>query len=548
MSEVLTIPYSLAELPSAQHRAGLAGLVLMVRWLKRLGHNGVCEIPDENFTSHSIILRINREGLEALLTEVYAPKSIESRSEKIRERTVNKKKVPIEPLKTETNESGKSIYIYKDFIPKATLIEDFDRSQDKVWLKLWRDFIWALRKQPASRTIFKDDDEGEGKKSRLKTIQDAWEQLKGKKTSVELAGTNFLGSQAKNAEIVPFKDRGKCEFLLNFWVYAVQIYEPVYQDYKRKNKKSELKAAGYAIAIPDVANLKYFCDDFRELLRKRSSEPHFYFKSHPKQAVLDLAPAAGLAFLRVLRDQLAERARSLNDVILAVEVCLLAVSKDGKKNEIRELVRLPPRERQVNAFVRVKDNCWDTVFTAQRLRNILSNRDWYFGFDSLCSSLNTEQIFSSQSYFCRDAKKSFEIEVIDLNTKNESQQPPSLEKLIYDMVGSYIYKRLDDKYELVWKKIKGNPEKEDEYNKKKEKIIKEAFYGFRSRSGYDFVNCFALTMGSVQQSYILKESQSFEYLAKALYSDTDRVKSLTLLALSANSSSSKSQQETKEES
>ena len=30
---VLELDYQLAELPSSQHRAGLAGLVLMVRWL-----------------------------------------------------------------------------------------------------------------------------------------------------------------------------------------------------------------------------------------------------------------------------------------------------------------------------------------------------------------------------------------------------------------------------------------------------------------------------------------------------------------------------------
>ena len=43
--EVLELDYNLAELPSSQHRAGLAGLVLMVQWLKRQGaHKGICEI------------------------------------------------------------------------------------------------------------------------------------------------------------------------------------------------------------------------------------------------------------------------------------------------------------------------------------------------------------------------------------------------------------------------------------------------------------------------------------------------------------------------
>ncbi|SRR6266536_1186979 len=63
--EVLDLNYNLAELPSSQHRAGLAGLVLMVQWLKRQDtHKGICEIIrlDERGTT----LRINQEGLVAL--------------------------------------------------------------------------------------------------------------------------------------------------------------------------------------------------------------------------------------------------------------------------------------------------------------------------------------------------------------------------------------------------------------------------------------------------------------------------------------------------
>jgi len=33
--DVLMLDYQLAELPSSQHRVGLAGLVLIIRWLER---------------------------------------------------------------------------------------------------------------------------------------------------------------------------------------------------------------------------------------------------------------------------------------------------------------------------------------------------------------------------------------------------------------------------------------------------------------------------------------------------------------------------------
>lgn len=73
-TDVLTIDYTLAELPSSQHRSGLAGLVLMVRWLHRFDawkqdESAICEI--ENLSELSVTLRVNKLGLQALFNEVY---------------------------------------------------------------------------------------------------------------------------------------------------------------------------------------------------------------------------------------------------------------------------------------------------------------------------------------------------------------------------------------------------------------------------------------------------------------------------------------------
>ena len=94
--EVLELDYNLAELPSSQHRAGLAGLVLMVHWLKRQGtHKGICEIIrlDERGTT----LRINQEGLVALFDEVYAASMEEV--EEPKPRTKGKTKEVVPPIK-----------------------------------------------------------------------------------------------------------------------------------------------------------------------------------------------------------------------------------------------------------------------------------------------------------------------------------------------------------------------------------------------------------------------------------------------------------------
>ena len=55
----IELRWDLATLPSAQHRAGLAGLVLMVRWLERLpSHEGVCELVD--LSDVGVTLRVDR--------------------------------------------------------------------------------------------------------------------------------------------------------------------------------------------------------------------------------------------------------------------------------------------------------------------------------------------------------------------------------------------------------------------------------------------------------------------------------------------------------
>jgi CRISPR-associated protein Cmx8 len=88
------------------------------------------------------------------------------------------------------------------------------------------------------------------------------------------------------------------------------------------------------------------------------------------------------------------------------------------------------------------------------------------------------------------------------------------------------------KHPLRWKDVQGTP-KESEYREKKAKIAKSAFLDVRSRSEKsDFINYFASTICSVSQRM---NEESFEKLTRDLYEDTDKIRTLTMLALSANS-------------
>jgi len=85
--EVLELYYQLAELPSSQHRAGLAGLVLMVNWLKRQpDKQGICEIT--RLYEGGASLKINQQGLEDLFKETYGAFKLEAQ-EQINEQPQN---------------------------------------------------------------------------------------------------------------------------------------------------------------------------------------------------------------------------------------------------------------------------------------------------------------------------------------------------------------------------------------------------------------------------------------------------------------------------
>ena len=66
---------------------------------------------------------------------------------------------------------------------------------------------------------------------------------------------------------VPFKDRARFQFLLHFWPYAAQVYVPA-----THNNEGERTFVGFALAIPDVANLELFCEEFPQVLRARGVE------------------------------------------------------------------------------------------------------------------------------------------------------------------------------------------------------------------------------------------------------------------------------------
>jgi CRISPR-associated protein Cmx8 len=511
----LELGYTLAELPSSQHRAGLAGLVLMAKWLKRhTQKRGTFELRELDDNKATIVL--DEAGLAWAFDELYDASLEEIEVEAQRKgrdgqpvppwRVVEKE---VEDKKGKGGVKKKTLYVYHQVVPRGAWLLAHDpgaQGEKGPWVKLWRDYLWTiLRGVPAQREPFKAraeareqaaaDPRGASKAAVPKDAADEWAQLRdGVDATVDLPSTYYLGAQATTAEGVPFCDRARYRFLLHFWPLVAPIYVPRVVDLKEA--KVKLPNA-FAVAIPDVARLETFCEELTPVLRGRSPAMLGY---RPKGAVVDLAIEGALDMARRLRERLTslEGGKATGDLVFGFDVVHSA--KEGNNVRVLRVARLEPERRMVDEYARIGDTFWDPFFRRTRLLNLVEGRRWCEGFDELFATLPYDSQGFGSNAFRHDAREAFEeMEMADDQAAVEGGSTfgdAELERAIYRMVRAYVYRKVEIKYGLTWKDVQGTPQ-EKEYSENKEKVAKEAFLAVRSRTGDDFLEYFAGTIGSV---------------------------------------------------
>lgn len=105
----------------------------------------------------------------------------------------------------------------------------------------------------------------------------------------------------------------------------------------------------------------------------------------------------------------------------------------------------------------------------------------------------------------------------------------ALEALVLKIIDSYLRQKLQSKYKLDLKSLQ-NPADKRKYYDMRDSLAESCFYSIRSRSGEDFINFFASNICSVPQ---WMSPDEYSCLTKVLYEDTDKIRTLTMLALSA---------------
>lgn len=407
MPETLLLEYNLLDLPTAQHRAGLAGLVLVAQTLQRRGMNPLPEIEAVSPTEVSILLA--EASLATLLNDIY-----DATTEEVLAKTRRKDQ---EPLRIEQvaesdartgGERHSPRYVYPQVVPRAAPLEAL--SMPLPWLKLWRDAIWGtVRGVPKTRLPYEQRARG------LPLVETGriWADLKRAARmpalETDLASPLYIGAQAHNAELVPFRGRPAQNLLLHFWQTVAGVGEVWRAEYDRKRDTVDSKPAGYVFAVPDVADVPEFVDEFAASAAQLSTEMLRY---RPRDAVLALPAEGGLQLLRQLT-LLANARATQGDVryaVSAIEVYHLV--KRGNTIPLLGTAVVPARSDIADGYnAIVAARLRNSFFRAQLINNLLADRPWFSSFGALLDTLDPHLISSTSGGFSADARRKFAAEL-----------------------------------------------------------------------------------------------------------------------------------------
>src|SRR5260370_18907469 len=169
--ESVEIRYDLFDLPTAQHKAGLAGLVFAIRSLKERSEKNPEAIPPESVPeiiegpdATSVKIRFTGRSAKGLFDDLYDADLIKSEPREkpqTKGKGAAKKEIPSvgkAPLRVVNKKTGQEKevegYVYLDVTPRlAPLLPLFP--QIPQWLKLWRNVLFQVVRDSKKQAPYK---------------------------------------------------------------------------------------------------------------------------------------------------------------------------------------------------------------------------------------------------------------------------------------------------------------------------------------------------------------------------------------------------------
>lgn len=540
----LRLAYQLHELPTAQHKAGLAGLLFLSRSMQSRGLGGAIEIATLSPGAAEII--VGPEELKATFDDLYAAawREVPSKS-----KWPGKEPKRIDEVPAKDNAAGKmeKRFVYDEFRPSGGFFTHLlNGGAGSPWLKLWQDMLWAvLRAQPTTRGDYEVRANGQTPALAGNTWDGLAkaEKMRGKnKLMVDsVAGSLFVGAQAINAEKVGFQGPVELNLLLHFWQLVTPLFAPRTIDTKNRRMTDQ----GYLLAIPEVADLEGFLEDIEQFWKSRTSKVIGY---RPEQALIDVPQEGGLEFLYDLAHRQADQDASLSFSITGIE--WFHQEKQGNNIRMHGQGRIRADSALLRRYEEIRQRHGNPLFKHLSLTNLLRERPWHEGAANLFGQHPADFFIHTATSprfhsFGADVRRRFKALIQDRKAKEEiamSQNKPkpvddALVTRVYQLIGAYVEHRAQEKSGLRRRDFTKGEDGKIHYPKELreavEKVTKDAFLAMRGRNDREFVAYFTGTICSVPQFFGRQEE--FIALSQALIGDPDLIKDLAMLALSAHS-------------
>lgn len=557
----IEVSYDLRDLPSAQHKAGLAGLLLQIENMCERQQVGQlpssCEIPKViERTPTTARVRFTERSLQDLFDDLYDAEPAMPRSKLKQESSTKKRKKPsqvFEPddLKSQSKEDR--------FRPKGHFLRRYTEGAKESWYNLWCDMIFAVpRNKPMTHLPYKDRVGGLPTREGSATWKELLARDKalalGKAATAELAGSLMLAVQALTAEAVPFEDRVEAKLLLHFWLLTARVFVP-----QRVDADGKAEFVGYTLAIPEVEHLEKFCNRYKHLLERLDAKKNLF---RPAGAVIALPEQGPLEFLHDLDRLATEKAIAEGPAAYVAGMEFFHMVVVGKNVKLRAHGRISVEKSVLEEYARLRCECFNPVLLAGRLRAYLHARPWYEALDTpiherewwhfVHSSQERRRTPTAMIGFAWEVDRYFKqlrstgpeahnSEAIPM--EQHAASPEAVDAIVYEMVRVYVRERACKRADIDPKQV------EDWWTRtadERRDVCAKLFLELRSRHGDDFVGHFTDTFASVAQWL---DEDRFLLVSRALmrpYADEDGpdrprtrddIKTLTMLALSAHSRS-----------
>ena len=463
----IRLDYRLEHLPTAQHRAGLAGLVLLARWLPQPDLLEIREV-----TAEGAGFLIARPGLEPLLEELYGATS---RPEQ------------------------------EAFEPRAAFMASLESGAPEgggIWTRLWLDWLWSIhRGAPKARA--------QGLPVRDAAV--VWGELsQGGHAGSELDTGTLLGSFPLTLDHVPVRGSASHRFLLHFWPCAIMVF--LLRRQRARGGKPDLD--GFVAAIPDVCNLKGFCEAYPAAMRQRSQDSS---GPRPREAAVDLPLEAALEFARRV-----EGHGPGAPMALAYEVHHAKIQ--GRALRVRALARLEPDAALLEAYGTFRSLGYtDPLFRRTGLTSLLERAPWHRGFMEVFGPAGSLPRTIQAEAFRRDVRMAFRVAV---RTPGEGAARP-LEPVIREAMASFVGNQVLTRFKLGPRPAPGAAPAPD-YQDKRRRVATDTFRAVRERSGASFAAYFTGIL--LPGAEPLARDHASDLLG-CLAQDPGLLRTLTLLAL-----------------